>query len=148
MKHLASSIAALVLGFIFGLGLIVSGMVDPANVKRFLDVTGQTYGAWRPQLLAVLGAGMMVTTMIYLVAKRRKHPLVEAGFHWPHATAIDRQLTVGSALFGAGWALAGYCPGPALVAVGSFSSNALIFVVAMAAGGFLQHILQHKLAAH
>lgn len=147
MKHLTASIAALVLGFIFGLGLLVSGMVDPANVNGFLDVTGRTYGAWRPQLLAVLGVGMMVTTVIYLLAKRRKHPLVEPGFHWPHATAIDPQLILGSALFGAGWALAGYCPGPALVAVGSFSSNAVIFVVAMAAGGFLQHILQHKLAA-
>ena len=148
MKHVASSVAALVLGFTFGLGLIVSGMVDPANVKGFLDVTGQTYGAWRPQLLAVLGAGMMVTTVIYLFAMRRKHPLVEAGFHWPHATVIDPQLLLGSALFGAGWAIAGYCPGPALVALGSISSDAAIFVVAMAAGGFLQRSLHQKLAAH
>jgi uncharacterized protein len=147
VKHFASSVAALVMGFIFGVGLLVSGMVDPANVKGFLDVTGQTYGAWRPQLLAVLGAGMMVTTVIYLLAKRRRHPLVEAGFHWPRATMIDPQLLLGSALFGAGWALAGYCPGPALVALGSFSSDAAIFVVAMAVGGFLQHLLRHKFVA-
>lgn len=143
-KHIAPTISALVLGFLFGLGLIVSGMVDPVNVKGFLDVTGRTYGAWRPQLLAVLGAGMAVTTLIYLVAKRRKHPLVEPAFHWPHATVIDPQLILGSALFGAGWALAGFCPGPALVALGSFSPDAVIFVVAMAVGG----LLQKKMGAH
>ena len=144
MKHIAPSFAALILGFVFGVGLIVSGMVNPANVKGFLDVTGQTYGAWRPQLLAVLGAAMMVTTVIYLFAKRRTHPLIEPGFHWPHATIIDRRLILGSALFGAGWALAGYCPGPALVAVGSFSPDAVIFVVAMAAGGFLQKKMESR----
>jgi uncharacterized membrane protein YedE/YeeE len=135
MKHPASALAALLFGFLFGVGLIVSGMVDPANIKGFLDVTGQVYGAWRPQLLAVLGAAMVVATLVYLVAKQRGHPLIEADFHWPKATEIDRPLLLGSVLFGAGWAVAGYCPGPALVALGSLSSNAAIFVVAMAAGG-------------
>lgn len=139
MKHWGATIAALAAGFLFGVGLILSGMVNPANVKGFLDVTGHTYGAWRPQLLAVLGAAMMVTTVIYLIAKQRKHPLAEPGFHWPIAKTIDRRLVTGSALFGAGWALAGYCPGPALVGLGSLSLDAVIFVAAMAVGGFLQH---------
>jgi len=139
MKHIGSTLSALAMGLLFGCGLVVSGMADPANVKGFLDVTGNTYGAWRPQLLAVLGVGMAITTVIYAIARRRKHPLVEPGFHWPQSTTVDRRLILGSALFGAGWALAGYCPGPALVALGSFSTDAAIFVIAMAAGGLAHH---------
>jgi uncharacterized protein len=139
MKHFGVALTALAAGSLFGVGLVLSGMADPANVKGFLDVTGHTYGAWRPQLLAVLGAAMIVTAVMYRLTKTRHHPLVEPGFHWPHATVIDRHLVIGSALFGAGWALAGYCPGPALVALGAFSLDAVIFVAAMAVGGFLQH---------
>jgi uncharacterized membrane protein YedE/YeeE len=135
MSPLLSAISSLFIGLLFGAGLIVAGMVDPLNVQGFLDVTGN----WRPQLIAVLGVGMLVTTVMYAIAKRRSHPMVEPGFHWPHATAIDRKLIVGSVLFGAGWALAGYCPGPALVAVGAISGNAVVFVIAMAVGGYLHH---------
>jgi uncharacterized membrane protein YedE/YeeE len=140
MSPLLSAVSSLFMGLLFGAGLIVSGMVDPLNVQGFLDVAGN----WRPQLLAVLGFGMLVTTVIYAIAKRRGQPIVEPGFHWPHATAIDRKLVIGSVLFGAGWALAGYCPGPALVALGSLSSNAVVFVIAMAAGGYAHKIIEAK----
>ncbi len=140
MQRLVSSLSALFLGLLFGAGLIVSRMVDPANVQGFLDVTGQ----WRPYLLAVLGMAMMVATAVYAIAKRRQHPVIESGFHWPHATHIDRKLVVGSVLFGAGWAMAGYCPGPALVALGSLSGNAVVFVIAMAVGGFIHKALEAR----
>ncbi len=140
MERLFSALSALFLGLLFGAGLIVSGMVDPANVQGFLDVTGQ----WRPYLLAVLGVAMVVTTVIYAVAKRRHVPFLEGGFHWPKATHIDSKLVLGSVLFGAGWAMAGYCPGPALVALGSLSSDALVFVIAMAVGGLIHKALESK----
>jgi uncharacterized membrane protein YedE/YeeE len=140
MSPLVSAVSSLFVGILFGAGLIVSGMVNPLNVQGFLDVTGN----WRPQLLAVLGFGMAVTTVIFAIARRRRHPMVEPGFHWPQATAIDTKLVVGSALFGAGWALAGYCPGPALVALGSLSGNAVVFVIAMAVGGYAHKAFEAK----
>ena len=128
------ALAALAMGLLFGLGLIVSGMTDPANVKGFLDV----FGNWRPQLMAVLGSGVLVTSLLYALARQRRAPLLETQFQWPTATSIDKPLLLGAALFGAGWALAGYCPGPALVAVGSLKPEAVAFVLAMLAGGLAQ----------
>ena len=127
-------LSALAMGLLFGAGLSISGMTDPANVKGFLDV----FGAWRPQLMAVLGAGMMVTWLLYLLARRFAHPLAEPNFHWPQSTTIDKPLLIGAALFGAGWAVAGYCPGPALVAAGALNPVAIVFVLAMLVGGFAQ----------
>lgn len=138
MKPISAVISSLLLGFIFGVGLLVSGMVDPANVQGFLDVAG----AWRPQLLAVLGTAMMVATVLYVIAKRSARPVVEAAYHWPTATVIDQKLVLGSMLFGAGWALAGYCPGPALVAVGTVSIDAILFVAAMVVGGALHRLYE------
>ncbi|MEP7154478.1 MAG: DUF6691 family protein [Betaproteobacteria bacterium] len=129
--------AALAMGLLFGVGLIISGMTDPANVKGFLDVFGQ----WRPQLMAVLGVGMMVTWLLYVLARRMTRTLAGTQFHWPHSTAIDKPLVLGAALFGAGWALAGYCPGPALVAAGALNPVAMVFVVAMLAGGLIQRAM-------
>lgn len=130
-------LTALAMGLLFGAGLIISGMTDPANVKGFLDV----FGAWRPQLMAVLGAGMMVTWLLYVLARRFVRPLIEPVFHWPQSTTIDKPLLLGAALFGAGWAVAGYCPGPALVAAGALNPVAIVFVLAMLAGGFAQRAM-------
>lgn len=126
--------AAGLLGALFGLGLRVGGMTDPTNVQSFLDL----FGAWRPQLMGVMGGGMAVAAVLYALARRRDTPLLALRWRWPDATAIDAPLLAGSALFGIGWALAGFCPGPALVALGSGSAEAGLFVVAMLAGGWLQ----------
>jgi uncharacterized membrane protein YedE/YeeE len=126
--------AAAALGALFGLGLHVGGMTDPTNVQSFLDL----FGAWRPQLMGVMGGGMAVAALLYAVARRRDTPLLALRWRWPDATAIDAPLLAGSALFGIGWALAGFCPGPALVAMGSGSTEAALFVAAMLAGGWLQ----------
>jgi hypothetical protein len=120
-------------GALFGTGLLISGMADPGNVQGFLDVTGD----WRPQLLAVLGAAVLVAAIVFRVARGRPLPLWAARFHWPARRDIDARLVAGSALFGAGWALAGYCPGPALVSLGAASIDAAWFVAAMAAGMWL-----------
>ena len=134
---MGATLSALAMGLLFGAGLIISGMTNPANVKGFLDV----FGAWRPQLMAVLGVGMMVTWLLYVLARRFEHPLAEPDFHWPQSTIIDKPLLLGAAVFGAGWAVAGYCPGPALVAAGALNPAAIVFVLAMLAGGFAQRAI-------
>ena len=131
---MAPTLAALAMGALFGIGLLISGMTDPANVRGFLDV----FGLWRPQLIAVLGVGMIVTSLLYVLARRWMRPLAEPAFHWPAATHVDRPLVVGAILFGAGWSIAGYCPGPALVDAGALNPVAAVFVLAMLAGGFFQ----------
>ncbi len=141
---MAAIISAMLLGAFFAVGLLISGMTDPANIKGFLDITGN----WRPQLMAVLGAGVVVTWVVYAFARRQSRPMVESVFHWPAATHIDGPLLIGAALFGTGWALAGYCPGPALVAMGSLTPMAIVFVLAMM-GGSLAHqaFARHREAA-
>ncbi len=134
---MASLISALLMGLLFGTGLLVSGMTDPANVKGFLDIGG----AWRPQLMAVLGAGVVVTWAIYALARRQSKPMTAPAFDWPSATQIDQPLLAGAVLFGAGWALAGYCPGPALVALGALTPAAIAFVVAMVVGNVVYRLL-------
>ncbi len=134
---MSAMLSALAMGLLFGAGLIISGMTDPANVKGFLDV----FGAWRPQLMAVLAVGMMATWLLYLLARRFAHPLAEPVFHWPQSTIIDKPLLLGAVLFGAGWAVAGYCPGPALVAAGALNPVAIVFVLAMLAGSFAQRAM-------
>lgn len=132
--------AAGLIGALFGLGLRVGGMTDPTNVQSFLDL----FGAWRPQLMGVMGGGMAVAAVLYALARRRDTPLLALRWRWPDATAIDAPLLAGSALFGIGWALAGFCPGPALVTLGSGSAEAGLFVVAMLAGGWLQRAVMAR----
>lgn len=133
---------ALLGGSLFGAGLWVGGMADPANVQGFLDVTGD----WRPQLLGVLGGAVAVTTALYAWARRRGSTWWREPLRWPPATRLDAPLVLGAALFGVGWALAGYCPGPALVGLGSGSLDALAFVLAMWLGGVLQRRLSRGAA--
>ena len=126
------------IGALFGFGLLISGMTEPGNVQGFLDLAG----AWRPQLLAVLGSAVVVAGLMFAWARRRAAPLAARSFQWPTRKDIDARLVIGSALFGIGWALAGYCPGPALTALGSFSKEAWVFVPAMAAGAWLAQRLR------
>jgi uncharacterized membrane protein YedE/YeeE len=127
---LARGAAALACGTVFGLGLAVAQMVDPRKVLAFLDVTG----AWDASLLFVLGAAVMLAGIGFALLRRRTRPLLDAGFHPPAATALDAPLIVGSALFGIGWGLAGYCPGPAIASLGFGNAEALWFVPAMLVG--------------
>ena len=126
------------IGALFGFGLLIAGMTEPGNVQGFLDLAG----AWRPQLLAVLGSAVVVAGVLFALARKRAAPLAARGFQWPTRKDIDARLVIGSALFGIGWALAGYCPGPALTALGTLSLEAWVFVPAMAAGAWLAQKLR------
>ena len=127
------ALASLVCGYIFGLGLVISGMIQPAKVLGFLDILGIANGTWDPSLAVVMAAGLAVTGAGYARAGRRP-PLLETQSRWPTATAIDRPLLSGAALFGIGWGLVGLCPGPAIVDLATLSPGVIVFVVAMAIG--------------
>lgn len=122
---------ALISGLTFGLGLIVSGMVSPAKVLAFLDITGP---AWDPSLALVLLSAVGVSALGVAVAGRRTTPLLAKAFSGPRRQTVDRKLLLGAALFGVGWGLVGYCPGPALAAVALGAPMALAFVAAMLVG--------------
>lgn len=124
------ALTSLLSGLVFGLGLIVSGMANPAKVLGFLDLAG----AWDPSLGLVMAGAILVGFFAFLVAKNRTRSLIGAEMRLPTASAIDRRLLTGSALFGAGWGFAGFCPGPGLVALGMGEPKALVFVVAMLVG--------------
>ena len=125
-------------GLLFGAGLYVSQMVDPLKVLRFLDFTAIPNGGWDPSLAFVIVPAIAVMFVAVRIGRRRSAPAFDARFHEPEFKKIDTPLVAGAALFGIGWALAGFCPGPALVALGSGSAEAGLFVVAMLAGGWLQ----------
>lgn len=126
--------AALLSGTLFGVGLAVAQMTDPRKVLGFLDVAGP----WDASLLFVLGAAVAVAALGYRVILRRKAPLLDRSFHLPAVTAIDRPLLVGSVLFGIGWGLAGYCPGPAIASLGLANAEALWLLPGLLAGAALQ----------
>ena len=126
MKIAASFLA----GLVFGLGLIVSGMTDPAKVLGFLDVAG----AWDPSLALVMGGAVAVGLFAFAAARRRERSLLGAPMRLPAVRTIDARLIAGAILFGAGWGLAGFCPGPGLVAMAMGYGKALVFVAAMVAG--------------
>ncbi len=117
-------------GLIFGLGLIASGMTSPLKVKAFLDLAG----AWDPSLALVMGGAIAVAVGAYAAAKRRTHAWSGERIDMPASTVIDRKLLLGGALFGAGWGVAGLCPGPALVAASAGSGAAATLVAAMLVG--------------
>jgi|688.fasta_scaffold542994_1 uncharacterized membrane protein YedE/YeeE len=124
------ALSALLSGLVFGLGLIVSGMANPAKVLGFLDLAG----AWDPSLALVMAGAILVGFFAFLVAKKRTLSLIGAEMKLPTASAIDSRLLTGSVLFGAGWGTAGFCPGPGLVALGMGEAKALVFVAAMLVG--------------
>ena len=122
--------AALVCGIVFGLGLAISGMMNPAKVIGFLDVTG----SWDPTLAFVMGGALLVTVPAYRLILGRGHPVLAGGFSLPSNTRLDTPLILGSALFGVGWGLVGFCPGPAVAAVVTGLPAVLGFAAAMVAG--------------
>ena len=123
-------IPAVLAGALFAFGLAISGMADPAKVTAFLDVTGH----WDPTLAFVMFGAIAVHLPFVRLAKQRARPLFGDVFHWPDLKQIDGKLVLGSAVFGVGWGLSGYCPGPALVSLGRASAGTFVFVLAMCAG--------------
>ena len=124
------ALSALLSGLVFGLGLIVSGMANPAKVLGFLDLAG----AWDPSLAFVMGGAIAVGFFAFLIAKKRTRSFIGSEMKLPTNSSIDSRLLTGSALFGAGWGVAGFCPGPGLVALGMGEPKALVFVGAMLVG--------------
>lgn len=132
------SMAALASGALFGLGLAMSGMTNPERVLGFLDV----FGTFDPALLFVLGGAAMTTTLLFRFVLRRGSPVLADSFQLSALKTVDRKLLGGAAVFGVGWGLAGYCPGPALAGLGAGSTEALWFVPAMVIG-----LLVHRTVA-
>lgn len=131
---------SLVAGLVFGLGLIVSGMANPAKVLGFLDLAGP----WDPSLAFVMAGAIAVGAVAFAVARRRTLSFLGLQMRLPTATRVDRRLVVGSLLFGIGWGVAGFCPGPALVALGMGYGKAALFVAAMLAGMVLFELLERR----
>lgn len=125
-----SFIVNLLLGLLFGIGLVISGMADPAKVLNFLDLAG----TWDPSLAFVMGGAVIVAFFGYRFALGRKRPLLAPDFQLPTRRAIDGRLVAGAAIFGLGWGLGGFCPGPALTSLGLAETGTLVFVPAMFAG--------------
>ncbi len=133
-------LTSLLAGLVFGFGLILSGMADPAKVLGFLDLAG----AWDPSLALVMGGAIAVGLPAFALARRRKLSLIGAPMRLPTVRQIDRRLVGGSVLFGIGWGIAGFCPGPALVALGMGKTQALVFVAAMLAGMLVFELLERR----
>jgi hypothetical protein len=123
-------VASFVCGLLFGAGLLLSGMTQPAKVLGFLDV----FGVWDPTLAFVMAAALLVSFVGFRLARQRSKPVLAAEHLWPTRTEIDPSLLIGSALFGVGWGLVGLCPGPALVNLATLMPQVILFVLAMAAG--------------
>lgn len=130
-------IYALITGLVFGTGMAVSGMMDPAKVLNFFDVAG----TWDPSLVFVMGGALLVTFFGYRLVWRRSAPLFDGRFQVPTGTDIDMKLVGGSALFGVGWGIAGFCPGGAIPALGTGRWEVALFLVAVVGGFFLRRLL-------
>jgi len=133
-------LAVFLAGLLFGAGVTVSGMVNPMKVLNFMDLTGQ----WDPTLAFVMGAGLAAAFIGYRLMLARPRPLYAPAFNLPHSTALDGRLIGGAVLFGLGWGLSGFCPGPAVASLVFGHAESLIFVIAMAAGMIAARLLAHR----
>ena len=130
MKKHIDTLSSFLVGLIFGIGLILAGMTNPAKVIGFLDITG----TWDPSLAFVMGGAILVAIVAFRFAKKRTTNFLGGAMRLPTSDMIDKRLVIGSLLFGAGWGLAGFCPGPAITSIGTGNSKAVIFVIAMIVG--------------
>ena len=138
-----SFLVNLALGLLFGAGLVVSGMSDPAKVLNFLDL----FGTWDPSLAFVMGGAVLVTFVGYRLVLARAEPIVGDRFHLPTRSDIDARIIAGPAIFGIGWGLGGFCPGPALTALGLGATGTLAFIPAMILGMWAARLLAEGTAA-
>ncbi|MDW5317475.1 YeeE/YedE family protein [Rhizobium sp. PL01] len=129
-RNLLQIAASLASGTVFGFGLALSGMLNPARVQGFLDI----FGVWDPSLAFVLGGAVLVASVGVRIMYRMKRPVLDDSFHIPSSSKIDTPLIMGSALFGIGWGLGGFCPGPAIASLSVGLSESFVFVIAMLAG--------------
>lgn len=136
-----NSFAALIVGFIFALGLSLSGMTQPQKVIGFLDLFGQ----WDPSLIFVMAGAILVHFVTYRLIRKKSSPLLSSHWHVPTKKEITPALVIGSFIFGIGWALAGFCPGPAITSLASLQMTPFIFVISMIVGMFLFGVLDRKL---
>ena len=134
-------ISAFIAGLVFGIGLIVSGMTNPAKVQGFLDLAG----SWDPSLGLVMAGAIAVGFFAFLLAKKRSSANFGGALHLPTKNDIDRRLVLGSIVFGVGWGLGGFCPGPALVSLGTGSVDALVFMLAMLAGMAIFEVAESRM---
>lgn len=132
-----NDLTALLVGAIFGAGLVLSDMVNPGRVQAFLDVTGR----WDPTLMFVMGAALIPSALAYLLRRRLMRPVLASQFFVPDNAAPDRRLLAGAALFGIGWGIAGFCPGPALAGLVLGAWQAWLFVAAMLAGMIVHRLV-------
>ncbi|MEZ5491215.1 MAG: YeeE/YedE family protein [Gammaproteobacteria bacterium] len=133
-------VSVFVSGLLFGLGLTVSAMVNPAKVIGFLDLAGN----WDPSLALVMIGGLAITMPAFQLVLRRDRPLLEARFFLPTSKDVDRRLLGGAALFGVGWGLAGLCPGPALTSLVTLNGSVWLFVIAMVGGMFFHRLVLER----
>jgi hypothetical protein len=137
MRHRLSEF---LVGLLFGLGLLLSGMTDPGKVLGFLDL----FGNWDPSLALVMCGAIGVGVFAFALAKKRTVSFLGGAMRMPTSSQIDRRLIVGALMFGAGWGLAGFCPGPALVSLAAGQPKAAVFVVFMVAGMFAFEVLERR----
>ena len=135
-------VTSLLAGLVFGIGLIISGMTNPAKVLGFLDLAG----LWDPSLALVMGGAIAVGVLAFQIARKRSKSLLGDPMRLPSATQVDRRLLLGALAFGVGWGLAGYCPGPALASLASGGVKPAIFTVAMVAGMVIYELLERASA--
>ena len=128
---------ALAAGLIFAAGLTLGGMTDPRKVQGFLDVGGIFAGRWDPSLAFVMGGALLVSLIAFATVRTKEAPWANAKFEWPTRRGIDAPLVIGAVLFGTGWGIAGYCPGPALASVITGGADVLWFVASMLIGMFV-----------
>lgn len=139
-----NNISALIVGFIFAIGLGISGMTQPQKVIGFLDLFGSANSSWDPSLIFVMIGAIAVHFVTYKIVRKRKTPFFSSSWHVPTKNEITPALVVGSILFGMGWGLAGYCPGPAITSLASFEIKPVIFVISMILGMYIFKILDLK----
>ena len=123
-------LVSLIAGLIFGFGLVISGMANPAKVQNFLDI----FGSWDPSLAFVMAGAIAVSMLGFVYAGKRNAPVLNSSFAWPTKKDLDKELLTGAGIFGIGWGMVGLCPGPAIVALGSSKTETLIFFAFMLAG--------------
>ena len=131
------NLSTLFCGTLFGLGLVISQMVNPVKVLAFLDIAGH----WDPSLALVMASALITLGLAHKLILRRPAPILEQSFHLPSATRIDARLLIGAALFGVGWGLSGFCPGAAIAAIGYGQAEALLFTLAMCVGIWLFRLI-------